>query len=248
MKWMKERDLLIAQTMAFVESVTGKSRTPRWPSARRCHCSPPSFRSHTAGHSPFRPRRCRHRGAACADATCRASAPTAPSNRQKLAPIATDRYRSRFRCVPTSGGFPVRDKGTGRQFPRPSGALQPGARGLLQRHHGQGPRRAAGKRPRRRGSANSLPSRAPDSSGISAASRSHSTLHGVVYAILSGSVLWRLTPRDLLQHRQQVLQKLLRILAHREMAEPLHDGDLAAGNAVGHRQRLLRRAGIVVFA
>ena len=24
MKWMKERDLLIAQTMAFVQSVTGK--------------------------------------------------------------------------------------------------------------------------------------------------------------------------------------------------------------------------------
>ena len=28
MKWMRERDLLIAQTMAFVQSVTGKKPDP----------------------------------------------------------------------------------------------------------------------------------------------------------------------------------------------------------------------------
>jgi hypothetical protein len=35
MKWMKERDLLIAQTMAFVQSITGKKpETEAWAEAR----------------------------------------------------------------------------------------------------------------------------------------------------------------------------------------------------------------------
>jgi hypothetical protein len=33
MNWMKERDLLIAQTNAFVESVTGKNPDSAWPTA-----------------------------------------------------------------------------------------------------------------------------------------------------------------------------------------------------------------------
>src|SRR5438132_5305482 len=53
---------------------------------------------------------------------------------------------------------------------------------------------------------------------------------------------------DLLQHRQQVLQERLRVLAHREMAEAFHDRRLAAGDAARDRHRLLRRAGIIVFA
>ena len=44
------------------------------------------------------------------------------------------------------------------------------------------------------------------------------------------------------------VRNVCRIFAHREVAEPLHDGDLAAGNAVRHRKRFLRRAGIIVFA
>ena len=55
-------------------------------------------------------------------------------------------------------------------------------------------------------------------------------------------------PADFLQHRPQVFQERIRILAHREVAEPLHDRDLAAQNATCDRQRLLRSAGIIVFA
>ena len=38
MKWMRERDLLIAQTMAFVQSVTGKS-----PAADKAVATPGAF-------------------------------------------------------------------------------------------------------------------------------------------------------------------------------------------------------------
>ena len=40
MKWMKERDLLIAQTMAFVQSVTGKTPEAEKTVARRSRCCP----------------------------------------------------------------------------------------------------------------------------------------------------------------------------------------------------------------
>ena len=42
MKWMRERDLLIAQTMAFVQSVTGKKPEAEnmLATADRDHCSP----------------------------------------------------------------------------------------------------------------------------------------------------------------------------------------------------------------
>ncbi len=40
MKWMKERDLLIAQTMAFVQSVTGKKPDPeQWAAAPKAEKS-----------------------------------------------------------------------------------------------------------------------------------------------------------------------------------------------------------------
>jgi len=41
MKWMKERDLLIAQTMAFVQSVTGKTPDPDQFSANRAISASP---------------------------------------------------------------------------------------------------------------------------------------------------------------------------------------------------------------
>ena len=205
MKWMRERDLLIAQTMAFVQSVTGKK-----PDGRRICLRPTRLRTGR--------RRC-----ALADATpalptlprrCTTSRPCWPRaaplpNRRKPAPIAPAR---------PAGRLPVRDPGPRRQFPRASGTVQPRARGLLQRHHGQGPRLAQGEANCRRGWANSQPPFGP------------------------------LLPADLLQHRQQVRQKRLRVFAHREVAEALHDGGLAAGDAVRHRKRLLRRAGIIVFA
>src|SRR5260370_23912641 len=45
-----------------------------------------------------------------------------------------------------------------------------------------------------------------------------------------------------------MIEEYLRIFAHREVAEPLHDGDLAARNAAGDGKRFLRGAGIVVLA
>ena len=41
MKWMRERDLLIAQTMAFVQSVTGKK-----PEAENMVATPVTLRRH----------------------------------------------------------------------------------------------------------------------------------------------------------------------------------------------------------
>ena len=54
MKWMRERDLLIAQTMAFVQSVTGKT-----PETEKTVSAPVSLLSvedpnPPVGHSPFR--------------------------------------------------------------------------------------------------------------------------------------------------------------------------------------------------
>jgi hypothetical protein len=46
MKWMKERDLLIAQTMAFVQSVTGKK-----PDADQFAANPAAFANPTAAAS-----------------------------------------------------------------------------------------------------------------------------------------------------------------------------------------------------
>src|SRR5438067_13429136 len=54
--------------------------------------------------------------------------------------------------------------------------------------------------------------------------------------------------RDLRQHRQDVLSELRWILAHREVADFLHDLHLGAGNLLGGAQRVLRRAGEVAFA
>src|SRR6516162_11805520 len=53
---------------------------------------------------------------------------------------------------------------------------------------------------------------------------------------------------NLLQHRHQVVEKHLRVLAHWKMAEALHDGDVAAPDDPGHGKSLLRRAGVIVFA
>ena len=53
---------------------------------------------------------------------------------------------------------------------------------------------------------------------------------------------------DLRQHRQDVFAELRGILAHREMADFLHDLHLDAGNLAGRAQRVLGGAGEVVFA
>ena len=123
MKWMKERDLLIAQTMAFVQSVTGKK-----PDADKLVATSAALAAPEAAGTPdtrtsFVP----DLEAVLAD-TSAAVAPLKPV--QIARPDFRDDFQSEIR-------------GPRRQFPRPSGTLQPRARGLLQRHHGQGPRRAA---------------------------------------------------------------------------------------------------------
>src|SRR5688572_29100987 len=52
---------------------------------------------------------------------------------------------------------------------------------------------------------------------------------------------------NLLQHRQQIGDELRWVLAHRKMAEPLHDGRVRAG-ATADIERCLAGAGIVVLA
>ena len=53
MKWMKERDLLIAQTMAFVQSVTGKTPEAEKTVTRRLPCSPSRHPKPSARPQPF---------------------------------------------------------------------------------------------------------------------------------------------------------------------------------------------------
>src|SRR5262252_1101515 len=53
---------------------------------------------------------------------------------------------------------------------------------------------------------------------------------------------------DLVEHRQDVFAELRRVLAHREVADLLHDRHLDAGNLPGGAQRVLCRAGEVVLA
>ena len=75
MKWMKERDLLIAQTMAFVQSVTGK--TPEAEKTVSASVAPAlrrDIRNHPPGHSPFRRSPFRHCVAAGGNATRRPGA------------------------------------------------------------------------------------------------------------------------------------------------------------------------------
>src|SRR5260370_41526661 len=54
--------------------------------------------------------------------------------------------------------------------------------------------------------------------------------------------------RDLRQHRQDVLAELRWVLAHREVADFLHDLNLDARDLPGRAQRVLGRAGEVGFA
>src|SRR5690349_5887707 len=65
--------------------------------------------------------------------------------------------------------------------------------------------------------------------------------------ITYASSLRILLVEDVLQNRRDVAAELLWVFAHREMAEPLHDGGLRAGNAGRGAQRVLRRAGKIVL-
>ncbi len=55
MKWMRERDLLIAQTMAFVQSVTGKTpEAEKTITASVASVLRRDIRNHPRGHGPSR--------------------------------------------------------------------------------------------------------------------------------------------------------------------------------------------------
>ena len=73
MKWMKERDLLIAQTMAFVQSVTGKT-----PEAEKTVTTSVALLSVETSETIRRPQRSpsRHQGSAGGDAVRCAGAKT----------------------------------------------------------------------------------------------------------------------------------------------------------------------------
>ena len=191
MKWMKERDLLIAQTMAFVQSVTGKTPEAEKTVARRLSLlSVETSRNHPSGHGPSRRSLSEHSAAAGGDAARRPGADRKPGAiiEAPTLEVSVETPREIPKPAPArpsrpAGGFPVRDQGAGRQFPRPSGAVQPRARGLLHGHHGQGPRRPEGRRSRRRGW--KIAARAPDASGI----RRSPTIYFAwgCFRILSGS-------------------------------------------------------------
>src|SRR5262247_1331650 len=67
---------------------------------------------------------------------------------------------------------------------------------------------------------------------------------GMTAELLAKPSLYR---TDACQHRQQVADEPLRILAHGKMPEPLHDDGLGAG-AARHVERTFGRARIIVFA
>ena len=61
MKWMKERDLLIAQTMAFVQSVTGKTpEAEKTVTTSVALLSVETLRNHPHSRSPSRRSPSRH--------------------------------------------------------------------------------------------------------------------------------------------------------------------------------------------
>ena len=185
MKWMKERDLLIAQTMAFVQSVTGKTpEAEKTVDARiGCHSarSPsrhPNDHASPAAALPVRAplrrrrlptlRRCWRRRQPAAQAPT-VQAPTIEVSRKRHG-----RYRGRFRCpVPTCGRISSPRSGRGSPVSAPirSGSTA-SARPIAAATMAKSPRRPEGRRTAAAAArVNSLPSHAPDASGMSAASQ-----------------------------------------------------------------------------
>ncbi len=123
MKWMKERDLLIAQTMAFVQSVSGKKPDADMmmaaPLAEKLVYMPAAGTNSSASH-PARSGGNRHR--------CRSAEGCS------AAPVRETRHPRRFR---------IRGTGAGCDLPCPPGTVPAGARGVLQYHHGEGSRHVA---------------------------------------------------------------------------------------------------------
>ena len=159
MKWMRERDLLIAQTMAFVQSVTGKK-----PDAGMFAGAPEAATATTLTTTVV-------------DVAAMVTETTVISEPAKSEPAKSEPAKSEpaavravhIRVVQLRTGqigatevratqadprsacraavrCPIRDQGTDCELPRASRALPARARRVLQRDHGQGPRRLGRKR------------------------------------------------------------------------------------------------------
>ncbi|MEY9806364.1 hypothetical protein ABIF30_005971 [Bradyrhizobium elkanii] len=168
MKWMKERDLLIAQTMAFVQSVKGKLPDAELPAPARQTAPPaaqPTATPPAATPAPAALPTAAEQALAEAIATfsvkpaaeVRAAVvppplpvptvieglPPAPS------PLAVTVVEvppqpaqlPHFARLDISGDFGSEVRERVANFPRPAAALPEGARGILHHDHGQGPRR-----------------------------------------------------------------------------------------------------------
>ena len=134
MKWMRERDLLIAQTMAFVQSVTGKAPAVDKPVVTSGAFEPVDARMPSDAPAPI------FVAAPTSDIKPGLADLTPATELPKLAPMARIDLRDDFRSE-------IRTRVA--NFRAHQEKLQPGARGLLQRHHGQGPHRpwrASGQR------------------------------------------------------------------------------------------------------
>ena len=151
MKWMRERDLLIAQTMAFVQSVTGKK-----PDAGMFAGVPEAATATTITTTVIDV-------AAMVTETTVISEPareSEPAVRIRAVHIRVVQLRTgqigatevrATQADPRSARraavrCPIRDQGTDCELPRASRALPARARRVLQRDHGQGPRRLGRKR------------------------------------------------------------------------------------------------------
>ena len=116
MSWKEERDSLIAQTMAFVQSVTGRQEEAvRLDTMFACRHAPRLFCPSSMNWTPSpRRKRCR-RSSRSRWRNCRATGQTRPCP----APDRSERDGQR-------------NPRAHRRLPRPSGALQSRARGIFQ--------------------------------------------------------------------------------------------------------------------
>ena len=150
MKWMRERDLLIAQTMAFVQSVTGKK-----PDAGMFVGVPEAATATTLTTTVV------DVAAMVTETTVISEPDESEASPNQSEPSTSELSNSepvksalpksepprpiQFR-VPSRCRCPIRDQGTDCELPRASRALPARARRVLQRDHGQGPRRLGRKR------------------------------------------------------------------------------------------------------
>ena len=138
MSWIRERDELIAQTLAFVQSVTDK----REDQAERC----------SAASHQIRERACRRGTRAGERGTVQCHSPKCRSDRRRCGGRhANSDHRGQHRASSSGHAADLanrdgqRDPHTRGKFPRTSGAFQPRARGIFCVDHCAAARRHQGR-------------------------------------------------------------------------------------------------------